>query len=123
MELDLNNNTPIYLQIADMIRNSVITGDLSEGDAIPSVRQVSVEYGLNPQTILNATQLLIQEDVIEKRRGLGMFVKEGARESLVKLESDRFKQEVITDFVSRGKNLGYSQKQLCDLVKERYEEV
>jgi len=123
MKLDLNNNTPIYLQIADMIRQSVISGSLKEGDAIPSVRQFSIEHGLNPQTILNATQILIQEDIVEKRRGLGMFVQEEARQRLMDNESVEFRDARTTEFVSRGKLLGFTQKQLCDLIKERYGEV
>ncbi len=123
MELNLNNDNPIYLQIAQMIRKAVIAGDLKEGSAIPSVRQISVEYKLNPQTILNATQILIQEGVIEKRRGLGMFVCSGAREKLITRESAVFRTEKTKDFIARGKILGYTEKQLCGLIKEKYEEV
>ncbi|NOZ08988.1 MAG: GntR family transcriptional regulator [FCB group bacterium] len=123
MELNLNNDTPIYQQIAQMIRKAIIAGDLKEGSAIPSVRQISVEYKLNPQTILNATQILIQEGAIEKKRGLGMFVCTGAREKLITRESDIFRTEKTKDYIARGKILGYTEKQLCGLIKEKYEEV
>ncbi len=67
--ISFGNETPIYLQVAQMIRDAIVAGDLPEGEAIPSVRQLSVEQGLNPQTVLNATRLLLDEGILEKRRG------------------------------------------------------
>ncbi len=123
MELSLNNETPIYLQIARMIRKAIIAGDLKEGDAIPSVRQISVQHSLNPQTILNATQILLQEGTVEKKRGLGMFVCTGARGKLITRESAVFRTEKTKDYIARGKILGYTEKQLCGLIREKYKEV
>ncbi len=120
MELDFDNKTPIYLQITEMIRQSILSGDLAEGDAIPSVRQVSVEYGLNPQTVLNATQVLIQEGIIEKRRGLGMFVKKYALKQLRKSESENFRKERVPEFVQQGELLGLTADDLCELIKKNY---
>lgn len=121
MELEFNSTTPIYIQITEMIRQSIISGDLQEGDPIPSVRQVSIEYGLNPQTVLNATQRLIQEGIIEKKRGLGMFVKEDAREQLLATESNKFQKEVLPDFVKQAQSLGISVAALCSFIRDKYE--
>ncbi len=123
MKLEFNSTTPIYIQITEMIRHSIISGDLQEGDPIPSVRQVSIEYGLNPQTVLNATQRLIQEGIIEKKRGLGMYVKENAREQLLATESRRFQDEVLPEFVHQAQNLGIALADLCRHIRDKYEEV
>lgn len=120
--LIFDHKTPIYLQVARMIREAVLSGDLPEGKAIPSVRQISVEQELNPQTVLNATRLLLDEGILEKRRGIGVFVKEGARAALMRRELEIFKKEEIPGLVSRARLLGLSSKITLGLVKEKFEE-
>ena len=120
--LIFDHKTPIYLQVARMIREAVLSGDLPEGEAIPSVRQISVEQELNPQTVLNATRLLLDEGILEKRRGIGVFVKEGARAALMRRELEIFKKEEIPGLVSRARLLGLSSKITLGLVKEKFEE-
>ncbi len=122
MTINFDHKTPIYLQVARMIRDAVASGGLPEGEAIPSVRQVSVEQGLNPQTVLNATRLLIDEGILEKRRGIGIFVKEGARKALLSEELKRFKTADVPALVSRARLLGLTRKATLDLVKEKFEE-
>ncbi len=122
MTINFDHKTPIYHQVARMIRDAVVAGDLPEGEAIPSVRQVSAEQGLNPQTVLNATRLLIDEGVLEKRRGIGIFVKEGARTALLGEELKRFKAADVPTLVGRARLLGLTRKATLDLVKEEFEE-
>jgi len=122
MTINFDHKTPIYFQIARLIRDAVVAGDLPEGQAIPSVRQVSVEHGLNPQTVLNATHLLIDEGLLEKRRGIGIFVREGAREALLNQEIERFKAADVPALVDRARLLGLSQKATLDLVREKFKE-
>lgn len=122
MKLDFDSDTPIYLQIAEMIREAILAGDIQEGEAIPSVRQISVEQNLNPQTVLNATQLLINENLIEKKRGLGMFVTDGARSQLQKSESERFRQQEIPGLIDRAKLLNISKDKLVQMVEESFQE-
>lgn len=121
MTINFDHKTPIYLQVARMIRDAVVAGDLPEGQAIPSVRQVSVEQGLNPQTVLNATRLLIDEGILEKHRGIGIFVREGARKALLKTELERFRADDVPALVSRARLLGLSPKAALDLVREKFE--
>jgi len=123
MKIDFDSDTPIYLQIAEMIREAILAGDIQEGEAIPSVRQMSVEHNLNPQTVLNATQLLLNDNLIEKKRGLGMFVTDGARSQLQKNESERFKQQEIPGIIDRAKLLDISKDELLQIVEDSFEEV
>ena len=120
--MNFDQKTPIYQQLAESIRQDILSGALAAEMAIPSVRQISVEYGLNPQTVLNATQLLIQEGLLEKRRGLGMFVQSNARKQLNRSASDRFKNETIQALVQEAQLLSISQADLIKLIQKNYGE-
>ncbi len=122
MTITFDHKTPIYLQVARMIRDSVVSGDLPEEGPIPSVRQVSVEHGLNPQTVLNATHLLVDEGILEKRRGVGIFVKRGAREQLQQRELAELEQRHIPELVNRARLLGLSAQETVKLVRDNFKE-
>ena len=85
-----NDAQPIYRQLRDRVVAMILDGELREGEAVPSVRQVAVDYRINPLTVSKAYQDLVDEDLLEKRRGLGLYVREGARERLLTLERQRF---------------------------------
>ncbi len=93
MEPTWNENEPIYLQIRQRILQMIMGGQLPEGEKLPSVRQVATDLRVNPLTVMKAYQMLVDEDLVEKRRGLGMFVKEGATGDLVAVEKRRFLEE------------------------------
>ena len=120
--MNFDQKTPIYQQLAESIRQDILSGALQEEEAIPSVRQISVDYSLNPQTVLNATQLLIQEGLLEKRRGLGLFVQKKARQQLNSSASDRFKNETIQALVEEAQLLSISKHDLIDLIQKSYGE-
>ncbi len=90
MELDWKDAQPIYRQLRDRVVAMMLDGDLREGDSLPSVRQVASDLRVNPLTVLKSYQGLVDEQLIEKRRGLGMFVRPGARELLLQDERERF---------------------------------
>ncbi|HHL32303.1 MAG TPA: GntR family transcriptional regulator [Oceanospirillales bacterium] len=90
MSFQWNDKEPIYLQLKDHVRNMILVGDLKENEALPSVRQVALEYKLNPITVSKAWQYLVEEDLVEKKRGLGMFVKEHAQKKLLASDQERF---------------------------------
>jgi len=90
VELDWNDAQPIYRQLRDRVVAMMLDGDLREGDSLPSVRQVAADLRVNPLTVLKSYQGLVDEQLIEKRRGLGMFVRPGARELLLQDERERF---------------------------------
>ena len=90
MDREWSDNQPIYLQLRDRVVAMILDGVLKEGDSLPSVRTVSADYRLNPLTVLKAYQELVDEGLVETRRGLGMFVNSGARNSLLKAERQKF---------------------------------
>jgi GntR family transcriptional regulator len=113
-----NDNQPIYQQLRDRIMARVLDGSLPEGEAIPSIRQVATEYQINPLTVSKAYQELCDLNVIEKRRGLGMFVKIGAKKPLLHAEKDTFLHEEWPRICDRIQNLGLSPKALLKDIKE-----
>jgi GntR family transcriptional regulator len=90
MDPKWNEDLPIYRQLRDRVVAMILEGVLGDGDALPSVRNVAAEYRLNPLTVLKGYQELVDESLVEKKRGRGMFVMDGARDQLLKDERARF---------------------------------
>src|SRR5690606_40945712 len=92
-----NDSEPIYLQLADEIRDMILNGDVAAGEALPSVRQLAVEYQVNPITVSKSYQLLVDDQLIDKKRGLGMFV---GQDAVLKLKQER-SEEHTSELQSR----------------------
>jgi GntR family transcriptional regulator len=90
MDPEWNENQPIYRQIRERVVAMILDGLIKEGDPLPSVRNVATESRVNPLTVLKAYQQLADDGLVDKRRGLGMFIREGAREMLLQGERERF---------------------------------
>ena len=90
MDPNWSEDLPIYRQLRDRVVEMILEGVLVDGDALPSVRNVAAEYRLNPLTVLKGYQELVDEGLVEKKRGRGMFVTDGARKQLLKDERERF---------------------------------
>jgi GntR family transcriptional regulator len=90
MDPKWNEDLPIYRQLRDRVVAMILEGVLGDGDALPSVRNVAAEYRLNPLTVLKGYQELVDEGLVEKKRGRGMFVTDGAQKQLLKDERQRF---------------------------------
>ena len=103
-----SDGAPIYRQLKERVVAMLLDGILKPGDALPSVRQVAAEYQLNPITVSRAYQELADEAIVEKRRGLGMYVTEGASEKLLTSERERFLQEEWPLVLERIQRLGLS---------------
>src|SRR5437870_7014747 len=112
MDSEWNDSQPIYRQLRDRVVAMILDGMLKEGDPLPSVRTVAADYRLNPLTVLKAYQELADEQLVETRRGLGMFVKAGARDSLLKGEREKFLTEEWPRIAQRIQRLGVTQKEL-----------
>ncbi|HEX4667470.1 MAG TPA: GntR family transcriptional regulator [Chthoniobacterales bacterium] len=112
MNREWNNSQPIYRQLRDRGVHMILDGVLNEGDPLPSVRNVATEFRVNPLTVLKAYQQMVDEDLVEMRRGLGMFVKAGARELLLKGEREKFLTEEWPRIAATIERLGVTQKEL-----------
>ncbi|HEV2398822.1 MAG TPA: GntR family transcriptional regulator [Candidatus Sulfotelmatobacter sp.] len=117
MDLEFNDNQPIYRQLRDRVVAMILDGVLSEGDPLPSVRNVAAEYRVNPLTVLKSYQELVDEELVEKRRGLGMFVKEGARNLLLRGERERFLSEEWPRVCQTMQRLGLKPEELLEAAK------
>ena len=114
MDREWNDNQPIYRQLRDRVVAMILDGVLKEGDPLPSVRTVAADYRVNPLTVLKGYQELVDEELVEKRRGLGLFIREGARNLLLAGERKKFLAEEwprIQETISR---LGLTPKELLD---------
>ena len=112
MNREWNDSQPIYRQLRDRGVHMILDGELKEGDPLPSVRNVAAEFRVNPLTVLKAYQHMVDEDLVEMKRGLGMFVKPGARELLLKGERQKFLTEEWPRVAATIQRLGLTQKEL-----------
>ena len=107
MDSTWNDNQPIYRQLRDKVVAMILEGMLAEGDALPSVRSVAAEFTLNPLTVLKGYQQLVDEGLVEKRRGRGMFVTAGARTLLLKGERQKFLEHEWPRIAATIERLGF----------------
>jgi|SRR5438552_14606943 len=112
MKREWNDSQPIYRQLRDRVVHMILDGVLNEGDPLPSVRSVAAEYRVNPLTVLKAYQQLVHEQLVETKRGLGMFVKPGARNLLLKGERQKFLAEQWPRVAATIQRLGITPKEL-----------
>lgn len=117
MEIEWNNKEPIYLQLRDRLAALIMDGVLAEGDALPSVRQISSEQRINPITVSKALQILVDEELVEKKRGLGMYVVKGAKDKLAKLEKTKFLEHEWPQIAERIERLGLEVDELPGIKK------
>ncbi len=115
MDREWNDNQPIYRQLRDRVVAMILDGVLKEGDPLPSVRNVATDYRVNPLTVLKGYQGLVDEELVEKRRGLGMFVKEGARKLLLKAERQKFLADEWPRIFETIQRLGLKAEELLDV--------
>jgi len=114
MHLEWNDGQPIYRQLRDHVVAMILDDVLKEGDPLPSVRNVSAETRVNPLTVLKGYQELVDEGLVEKRRGLGMFVKSGARSLLLKGERQKFLSEQWPRVYATIRRLGLTPQELLE---------
>lgn len=114
MEAEWNDSQPIYRQLRDRVVALILDGVLKEGDPLPSVRHVAAEYRVNPLTVLKGYQELVDEQLVEKKRGIGMFVKPGARDLLLAAERQRFLAEEWPRVSATIQRLGLTPEELLE---------
>ena len=114
MEREWSDGQPIYRQLRDLVAEMILDGVLGEGDPLPSVRQVAAEYRVNHLTVLKGYQQLVDEKLVESRRGRGMFVNDGARDLLLRAERRRFLEEQWPRIRATIQRLGLTAEELLD---------
>ena len=122
MNNDFNEEKPIFLQIALLLENGILSGAYPEETQIPSITEFSVEYKINPATALKGVNILVDRGLLYKKRGLGMFVAKDARASLVKSRKDGFYAELIRPVVKEAKSLGVTVEELLEMMKRGFAE-
>jgi len=119
--MKFDDSTPIYLQIKSEIEKAIINGSLEEASAVPSIRIMAKQYRLNPQTISNAVSELLNEGILFKKRGIGMFVETGAQKKLKSKGLDEFLKIDLKEIVTKSRSLGISKKELINLIEDSYD--
>jgi GntR family transcriptional regulator len=114
MDREWSDNQPIYRQLRDRVVAMILDGSLKEGEPLPSVRNVAAENRVNPLTVLKGYQQLVDEGLVEARRGLGMFVKQGSREMLLQSERQKFLTEEWPRIRATMQRLGLSAQELVE---------
>jgi GntR family transcriptional regulator len=119
MTTQWNDSQPIYWQLKERTIAMILDGTLTEGEALPSVRTVASDFQLNPITVSKSYQALVDDDLVEKRRGLGMFIREGARQKLMESEREKFLSEEWPAMVLRIQQLGLNTNKLLQSATEK----
>jgi len=119
VDREWNDSQPIYRQLRHRVVAMILDGVLKEGDPLPSVRNVAAEYRVNPLTVLKGYQELVDEQLVESKRGLGMFINAGARNLLLKAERQKFLAEEWPRVAATIQRLGLQPKELMDAAAKR----
>ncbi|UTT61864.1 GntR family transcriptional regulator [Microcella humidisoli] len=114
----MDDGRPIFLQIAELIENQVIDGSLAEGAQVPSINEVAAFHRINPATALKGISLLVDAGVLYKRRGIGMFVADGARDRLLADRRERFAAEYVHPLVIEARALGLTTDHLIEMIRK-----
>ena len=121
MHIDTKNlEKPIFLQIAEQIEDSIFTGVYGEEERIPSTNEIAALLNINPHTVLKGVNLLVEEDILYKKRGLGMFVKEGAWEKIRNKRKNAFFEQYIERLIQEAGKLQMTKEQVIELIERGY---
>ena len=117
MENLIDENRPIFVQIAERIENDIIAGELPEDAQVPSTNQFASFYQINPATAAKGVNLLVDHGILYKKRGLGMYVAPGACAKLLEKRRDQFYEQYVVRMIREAEKLGITQEQLADLIQ------
>ena len=120
MNINPGQDKPIFIQIAEGIEDCILTGAFPEESQIPSITEFSVNYKINPATALKGINLLVDENIIYKKRGVGMFVAEGAVQKLRKKRQDQFYTNYISSLIDEARRLGISSEDVIAMIERGF---
>ena len=114
----LDEGTPLFVQIAEQLADDIVDGQLAEGTRVPSTNELAAFYRINPATAAKGINMLVDDGVLEKRRGIGMFVADGAREQLLAARRKLFAEQYVDPMVAEAGRLGIDSDTLVSLIRE-----
>lgn len=120
VKIDINNEKPIFIQIAEGVEDGILTGIFPEEEQIPSITEFSVNYKINPATALKGINLLVDENIIFKKRGVGMFVTKGAVKKLKQKRQNQFYDNYISKLIDEAKRLGITGDEIIAMVERGF---
>lgn len=117
MKPSLDENKPIFQQIREMIEDEIVNGTLTEEAQVPSTNQLVATYKINPATVLKGFNQLVDNGILYKKRGVGMFVKSGARSKLIKKRKQAFIENYVRSMLQEARKLGITEGELQEMIK------
>lgn len=121
MRIDTNSDKSIFIQIAEQLEDSIFTGAFPEESKIPSTNEISALLDINPHTVLKGMNMLVDEEIIYKKRGLGMYVKQGALEKIKRKRQGQFFDQYIATLIDEASKLQMSKEDVISLIERGYE--
>ena len=118
MQFNFESDTPIYMQVAEQIKDAILSGAFLEETQVPSTTEISVTYKINPATVLKGMTLLTDAGILYKKRGVGMFVKKGAAGTILKQRKNAFYNSYIVRLLEEAKKLSISQQDIIRMIEE-----
>ena len=122
MNINPNTDKPIFIQIAEQLEDSIFTGVFPEETKIPSTNEISALLNINPHAVLKVMNMLVEEEIIYKKRGLGMYVKTGAVEKIQKKRQGQFYNQYVAALIEEARKLQMSKEDIITLIERGYED-
>ena len=122
MKLELNDHEPIFIQISKAIGDEILCDSIKEGMQVPSTTELSKFYKINPATVLKGVNILVDKEILFKKRGIGMFVSKGAKEIIKNGRKENFKEVYLKDLIGEAKKIGITKEELLDMISDFKEE-
>ncbi|MEG0276315.1 MAG: GntR family transcriptional regulator [Coprobacillus sp.] len=122
MNIDVSSEKPIFIQIAEQLEDSIFIGVFPEETKIPSTNEISALFNINPHTVLKGMNMLVDENIIYKKRGLGMYVTPGAVEKIRLKRQEQFYSQYVESLMNEAKKLGMTQQQIIKMIERGYKD-
>lgn len=121
--MNFNEEKPIFIQLSEQLEEAILSGAYPEETQIPSITEFSVTYKINPATALKGVNMLVDSGLLYKKRGVGMFVQQGARQQLQGARREKFYHDYVEKLVKEARNLGLDRQQLADMLERGFNDV
>lgn len=118
MKIDETSLIPIFIQVAEWLEEEILRGNIQEEEQVPSTNQFATTYSINPATVRKGFGLLVEEGILYKKRGIGMFVATGAKEKIEEKAKERFVKETLQQLWQEAKKLGITKEDIIELLRE-----